>query len=139
VVPATLSSTKTSSSLVVTVDGVSSAPQVVQLAPAWPSIFYNGVLNQDYSANTAQNPAKVGDVLQIFVTGIPANATVTGQIGTQGNLVPLYAGPAPGIAGLQQVDLAVPQGTSSGYNGLTLCVTSGGQQYCSQGWALSVK
>jgi uncharacterized protein (TIGR03437 family) len=123
----------------VTVDGVSSTPQVVQLAPAWPAVFSNGVLNQDFSLNSPAHPASVGDVLQIYATGIPANATVTGQVASQSNLVPLYAGPAPGIPGLQQVNLTVPAGTPSGFVGVTICVSSGGQQVCSQGWALSVK
>ncbi len=139
VVPTSIAGSKTSSSMVVTVDGVSSTPQVVQLASAWPSVFSNGVLNQDSTLNSPAHPASVGDVLQIYATGIPANATVTGQIGSQSNLVPLYAGPAPGNPGLQQVNLTVPTGTPSGFAGVTVCVTSGGQQVCSQGWALSVK
>jgi uncharacterized protein (TIGR03437 family) len=138
VVPAAVAGKQTSS-MVVTVDGTASTPQVVQLATAFPVIFSNGVLNQDFSPNTAAAPAKAGDVLMIWATGIPANATVSVQIGTQGNLVPLYAGPAPGVPGVQQVNVTVPGGTVSGYAGLTICVGSGSQQSCSPGWALAVK
>ena len=139
VVPASLDSSKQSATMVVTVDGTASSPQVVPLAPAWPSIFSNGVLNQDYSANTAATPAKAGDVLMIWATGIPGGATVSAQIGTQGSLVPLYAGPAPGVPGVQQVNVAIPDGIAPGYAGLTICVNNGGQQTCSQGWALAVR
>jgi uncharacterized protein (TIGR03437 family) len=139
VVPSNLDPAKTTVNLIVTVDGTSSDPQLVQLAPAWPAVFSNGVLNQDSSGNAPGKPAKVGEVLQIYATGIPAGATVSAQIANQANLVPLYAGPAPGIAGVQQVNLAIPQGVTSGFAGLTLCVSSGGQQYCSPGWALSIQ
>ena len=139
VVPSNLDPAKSTVNLVVTVDGTSSDPQLVQLAPAWPAVFYNGVLNQDYTANAPGKPAKAGDVLQIYATGIPANAAVSAQIANQANLVPLYAGPAPGIAGVQQVNVAIPHGVASGFAGLTLCVSSGGQQYCSPGWALSIQ
>ena len=44
---------KNSASMVVTVDGASSAPQTVILAPAWPAVFTHGVLNQDNSVNAA--------------------------------------------------------------------------------------
>src|ERR1019366_8719057 len=46
-VPASLGS-KTSATLLVTVDGSSSAPQVVALASVWPAIFAGGVLTPDY-------------------------------------------------------------------------------------------
>jgi uncharacterized protein (TIGR03437 family) len=135
-VPAGLGSMSTAS-LVVTVDGSSSAPVTVQLAPAWPAIFAHGVLNQDSSVNTTSKPAAAGSILQIFATGIPSGATVTAQIGSQGGLTPLYAGPAPSAPGVQQVNIAVPTGLSLGPTQLTLCASVGGQQYCSPSYALS--
>ena len=124
--------------MVVTVDGVASDPQLVQLAPAWPAVFSNGVLNQDYSVNGGNRPAKSGDVLQIFATGIPANATVSVQIGSQNNLVPLYAGAAPDVQGVQQVNVAVPDGVT-GAVPVTICAATGGQQYCSPAAAVVVQ
>lgn len=139
VVPASIGGSSSQSTMVVTVDGSSSAPVTVQLAPAWPSVFSNGLLNQDYSVNSANLPAKVGDILQIFATGIPPNATVSAKIGGQSGLVPLYAGPAPDVPGVQQVNVAVPDGTASGPATLTLCVSGGGQSYCSAPSSLNVK
>ncbi len=71
--------------------------------------------------------------LQVFATGIPAGATVSAQIGVVANLIPLYAGPAPGVPGVQQVNVMVPNGAQMPFTGLTICVTDGGQQYCSSG------
>ena len=129
---------KTSSSMVVTVDGSSSAPFTVALAPAWPSIFANGILNQDNSVNAPGAGAPPGSILQIFATGIPAGATVSAQIAGRNGLVPLYAGPAPTVPGVQQVNVAVPNDLTISSAQLMLCAVAGGQQYCSAGVALAV-
>ena len=138
VVPQTVGTSKTTASMIVTVDGSASDPQLVQLAPAWPAVFSNGVLNQDYSVNGVNQPAKLGDVLQIFATGIPASATVSVQIGSRNNLVPMYAGAAPDVPGVQQVNIAVPDGVT-GTVPVTICAATGGQQYCSPAAALVVQ
>jgi uncharacterized protein (TIGR03437 family) len=139
IVPADLA--KTTTQMVVTVDGVSSAAQTLQVAPAWPGIFSGGVVNQDNSVNgpTAGFGAAPGSIIQIYATGIPTGATVTAVIGSQANLVPLYAGPAPGIPGLQQVNVTVPASAGSGSTALTICATVGSQPYCSIGFALNVR
>jgi uncharacterized protein (TIGR03437 family) len=137
-VPATLVG-KTSSSMVVTVDGNSSTPDTVSLAPASPAVFSGGVLNQDNSVNGPGHLANPGDILQIFATGIPSGAAVTAQIGNSAGLVPVYAGPAPGIPGVQQVNVAVPSGSTGGVAPLLLCAATGGQQYCSTGYTLAVQ
>jgi uncharacterized protein (TIGR03437 family) len=122
--------------MVVTADGVSGSPFTVALAPAGPSIFNGGILNQDYSPNAPTNTAKAGSVLQIFATGIPANAMVSVEIGGQGSLTPQYSGPAPGVTGVQQVNVAVPTGLASGGTPLVVCAVAGSQQYCSSGYTL---
>src|SRR4051812_16547281 len=108
------------------------------LAPAWPAIFAHGVLNQDSSQN-GDTAAVAGDVLQIFLTGIPKTAVVSGQIGDQQNLAPLYSGDAPTVAGVQQVNLTVPPGAAPGSN-LVICATPpGGQASCSAPVVLTLK
>jgi uncharacterized protein (TIGR03437 family) len=149
-VPAGLGS-KTSAAMVVTVDGASSASTTVALSPAWPAIFAHGVLNQDNTENTPQSGAAPGSILQIFATGIPPGAAVTVQIGDPSgggsggfsNLTPLYAGAAPTVPGVQQVNVAVPDGLISGPAQLTVCAavvatTAGSQPYCSAGYSLAV-
>jgi uncharacterized protein (TIGR03437 family) len=138
-VPAAVASQDTST-MVVTVDGASSAPQTLPVSAAWPAIFSGGVLNQDYSVNGPGLGAKPGDVLQIFLTGIPANATVTAIVGGQTNVTPLYAGPAPGIPGVQQVNVAVPAGAGGGGSTqVAVCAMAGVRQFCSTGLPLYVK
>jgi uncharacterized protein (TIGR03437 family) len=137
-VPASLGS-KTSATLVVTVDGSSSAPQTVALASVWPSIFAGGVLNQDYTGNTAATPAKAGSVLQIFATGLPASATVSVQIADRKNLIPPYAGAAPGLTGVQQVNVMIPADLGAGATQLIICATAGSQQACSAAYPVVIQ
>ena len=130
---------KTSANLVVTVDGTSSVGLMVPLAPAWPSVFANGILNQDNSLNAAATGAKAGSILQIFATGIPSAATVSVQIADRKDLVPLYAGPAPTVPGVQQVNVAVPGDLAASATQIVICATIGGQQYCSSGSLLTIQ
>ena len=136
-VPAAISG-KNSASLVVTVDGVSSAPTTVPIAAAWPAVFAHGIFNQDNRENTASAATKPGDILQIFATGIPKLSTVSVQIGDQKNLVPLYADEAPTAPGVQQVNVKVPAGVS-GAVPLQVCAVTGGQQYCSPSYSIAVQ
>ena len=137
-VPASLGS-KTSASLVVTVDGSSSAPLTVALTPVWPAIFPHAVLNQDNTENKAGTPAKAGSVLQIFATGIPTSATVSVQIADRKNLIPLYAGVAPGLTGVQQVNVAIPADLGSGATQLIICATAGSQSACSAAYGVVIQ
>ncbi len=130
---------RTSTTMVVTVDGAVSVPQLVPVAPAWPSVFANGVLNQDNSVNAPGIPARRGQVLQIFATGIPEGATVSAQIGNRHDLVPLYAGEAPTVPGVQQVNLAIPEDLPDAPTPLALCVQTAAQQYCSTSFPLVVQ
>jgi uncharacterized protein (TIGR03437 family) len=136
-VPSALGS-RNSASLIVTVDGVSSTPMIIPLAVAWPAVFPHGVLNQDGQENTPSTAAKPGDILQIFATGIPKLATVSAQIGDSQDLVPLYAGEAPTAPGVQQVNVAIPTGVTGPLTVL-VCATTGGRQYCSPAYSISVQ
>jgi uncharacterized protein (TIGR03437 family) len=127
-----------SADVVVTADGISSAPVKAALAPAYPAIFAHGIRNQDWSENMAGNPAARGTVLQIFGTGIPNSATLSVQIGNQMNLVPLYAAGAPTVPGVQQVNVGIPSGLPAGTAQLVLCASINGQPYCSTSYALAV-
>jgi uncharacterized protein (TIGR03437 family) len=130
---------KTTANLTVTVDGIASAGRSVSFSPAWPAVFPHGVLNQDYRENSAASAARPGEILQVFLTGVPKDVTVTGQIGSRRELVPLYVGDAPTVPGVQQVNLAVPEGVAAG-DSLVLCANPpGGQTYCSTPYALSLK
>jgi uncharacterized protein (TIGR03437 family) len=113
-------------------------PITVPIAPAAPALFTQNAtgvgpvsaLNEDWSLNTALNPAVAGSVVTVYLTGTgqtnPAGltGTITAAAGT--TLLPttatigglpaevLYSGPAPGeIAGVGQVNLRVPAGVNS--------------------------
>jgi len=101
--------TKASAQVVVTVDGVSSPAMTVPLAAVAPAIFANGILNEDSSGNNATSGARVGSIVQIFLTGLASPAgTVLVKIHDREDLAPLYAGPAPGLPGVQQVNVVIP-------------------------------
>lgn len=139
-IPAGLSG-QSSAQVVVTANGVSSAPFKVPLSSAAPAIFTPGVLNQDSTVNSPANPAALGSVVQIFLTGMPdSGATATVTIQNRGGLVPLYAGAAPGLMGLEQVNVAVPADLLGTPSNLTICVMgAGNQQYCSQPESIALK
>lgn len=124
-VPAELGS-RPSAQLLITVDGLGSAPRTVTLGTMNPAVFANGVLNQDNSVNAASKPAAANTVLQIFATGLPAaeNGSVLAMLnGTEITSLD-YAGPAPGLAGLWQINARVPQGIAAGPANLSVCGVS---------------
>lgn len=106
-VPAQLAG-EDSALLMVTAGGTSSAPFPVSLAPVAPAIFPGGVLNQDSTPNGPNNPALVGSVIQVFATGLSGDGIISGKIHDRVIDAPYYGGPAPGLRGIQQVNLVVP-------------------------------
>ena len=111
-----------------------------------PGLFLLGqgraaVLNADYSINLSNQPASAGSYISAFMTGLgpvdnpvptglaatanplsrvtsPVTATIGGQPATV-----LFAGLAPGFAGVYQVNLTVPQLQPGDYS---LAITVGG-------------
>jgi uncharacterized protein (TIGR03437 family) len=112
---------RASAKLVVTVDGLPSAPQGISLAPFAPAIFKNGILNQDSSVNVVGSAARPGTVIQIFATGLAGNGTITAKIGDRVIGQPNYGGPAPGLIGVQQVNLALPSDLTGPTANVSVC------------------
>ncbi len=125
---------RASAQVIVTVDGRQSVPVAVPLAATNPGIFPGAVLNQDNSANTAANPAESGSVVQLFLTGLEG-APVTVRIHDRPAQVPLYAGPAPGLVGVQQVNADVPKDLQTVTTSIVVCVGSA----CSAPQSISVR
>ncbi|MBS1860005.1 MAG: CHRD domain-containing protein [Acidobacteria bacterium] len=110
-----------------------SAAYSITVAAAAPAIFFYPVpavlKNANYSLVTAANPARTGDVLLVFATGMgqtaPAAGTgllvasdvvartapVTATIGGRAATV-VYSIASPGFTGLYQVAVTVPAGVS---------------------------
>ena len=124
-----------SATLTVTHAGVA-ASQTVSIAAAGPAIFtlygnpQAAALNQDYAVNSQANPAAAGQAILLFGTGFGAvspavptgaaasadslsqvTAKVTATVGGAAAQV-LFAGLAPGFAGLWQINLTLPAGIS---------------------------
>lgn len=138
-----------SADVVVAARGIVSSARSVQIDAAQPGIFMAGgtqgaVLNQDFSANSAANPADRGSVLQIYATGLgPTNpAVATGEIGptsppfaTVVNSVTVSLGGvnapvefqalAPGFVGLYQINIRVPASVAPG-SAVSLKITQNG-------------
>lgn len=124
-------SSAASAQLVVSVDGIASSPTTVTVAPFEPAIFPNALLNLDGTANNASNPAAPGSFVYFFATGLSGNGPITVRIGDH-DLGPLYyAGPAPSLPGVQQVNLAIPQDMAIGTGNLYVCGGLGDAKVCS--------
>lgn len=137
VVPAGL--TGTTAQVVVSVNGAAGAPLTVNLTPFSPGIFQNGILNQDYSLNSSKQPAAPASIIQIFATGLSGTGVITAKIGSETVSQPYYAGPAPGFAGLQQVDLILPATISGNSINVEVCGgATGGQPVCSPPVAVAI-
>jgi len=146
--------TGSTATIVVTVNGVKSNSVVVPLAPTSPGIFSipaNGIgsaaaLHADYSVISATKPAKQGEIISMYLTGLgattPAVADGTAAPGTApfglvnepisiyvgGVQVPAnqiyYAGLAPTLAGLYQVNFKIPN-VPAGNVGVAIATNEG--------------
>lgn len=134
----------------VTYQGEPSAAMTLAVTASAPGIFSidssgsgpGAILNQDYSVNSAANPAARGSVVMIYATGegqtqpagrdgvITGATLATPALGVSAEIggVPatvLYAGSAPGlVAGVLQVNVVLPDGVGVGV--VPVVVTVGG-------------
>ena len=135
-----------SASLTVTAPCGTSVPVTFQVAASAPYIFQSAdavaiTQNQDFSINSANNPAKVGSVVTVYLTGIgpldnpvptgaPAPATTLSRatlpihvtIGGFDTVVQ-FLGLTPGFIGLAQANLFVPNLSPGRY---PISITIGG-------------
>jgi uncharacterized protein (TIGR03437 family) len=121
-------------------NGVSSNAVTLLVYPTAPGVFsippggagYGAVLHPDYTLVTPDHPARAGEVLQVYLTGLgqvfptiqdgapgPVGqlARVQEDVGAYVDGQPaevLYAGLAPTLPALYQVNLKVPDGAGSG-------------------------
>ena len=99
-------------------------------------IGYAAALHADYSAVTPKNPAVIGETISVYLTGLGAvnpgvpdgaagpadtlsktTSTITADISGLAATV-TYAGLAPQLAGLYQLNLTIPTGVTAGDNTL---------------------
>jgi uncharacterized protein (TIGR03437 family) len=78
-------------------------------------------LNQDASINSISNPAAPASVVVVFATGLSGSGQISARLHDQDIDAPYYAGPAPGLQGVQQVNVRIPQGLSGLTTDLSVC------------------
>ncbi len=123
---------QSSAQLVVTANGVPSGATTVNVAPFEPAIFSGGIVNQDGTVNSASNGAAPGSFIAMWGTGLSGAGSITANIGGQNIAVPYYAGPAPGLPGVQQVNLQIPSSLGPGTTQVYVCgAVSSGSPVCS--------
>jgi uncharacterized protein (TIGR03437 family) len=131
-----------SAQVLVAAEGGVSAPFNAPLALSAPAVYAGAIYNQDNQPNTAAAPEAAGRILQIFATGLPAaaNGRITAKINGQPVTDVPYAGSAPGFAGVQQVNLRLPQLGAGGAD-LVLCgvPNNTGAEVCSTAVRIYVK
>jgi uncharacterized protein (TIGR03437 family) len=141
---------KTTTQVMASFDGQTSAALPVKVASAVPALFsadFSGtgqgaILNQDGSYNSAANPAAAGSIIVLFGTGEgqtvpagvdgliaagvppkpsqPVSVTVGGKLAD----IPYQGGAPQAVAGLYQVNVTIPADTAAGNQ--PVVVTVGG-------------
>ncbi|HWP84547.1 MAG TPA: SBBP repeat-containing protein [Terriglobia bacterium] len=137
--------------VVVTTGGQSSAPRTVNLDTVAPGIFTTSqqgigravALHQDgVSLISGQNPARLGEVITLFATGLGATSpplgtgeasagqpTLSSPTVFIGGLPVLaeFSGTAPGYAGLNQINVRIPANGATGPD-VPVVLAVGGKQ-----------
>jgi uncharacterized protein (TIGR03437 family) len=130
--------TGTSANVAVSVNGQTSTPTTVAIAPLLPGIFTftadgkgaGAITHVDGSAVTTQSPAHAGELVILYATGlgqvspsVPTGALPTGASSTVApvtltiggtNVIPEFSGSAGCCVGLNQINARVPAGVSPG-------------------------
>jgi uncharacterized protein (TIGR03437 family) len=145
----------------VQVNGASSNTATVYTGATSPGMFTipaggpfpGAIVKQDGTIMSKTNPAKVGETVSLYLTGLgPVSPAVTA--GAAAPTSPLsqlsqqifididgvqatvqFAGLAPGLGGLYQINVTIPSGVSSGEVGVDLITTTGtGQNLAIDSW-----
>jgi uncharacterized protein (TIGR03437 family) len=118
----------------VTVDGQTSPPYSAGILDLAPAIFTGGVVNQDGTVNSDSAPAPTGTVVAVYATGLSTSGKITAKIHDRDVPNPDYAGPAPTVPGVQQVNIRIPQDLPTMQTYVYVCGSTAanpGQQVCS--------
>ena len=118
--------TKTTANVLLTVDGSPANTFPVSLAQNTPGVFNPGILNQNNSVNLPGSPAKVGTIVAAYMTGLtlPLTGQITVKIGTLDFLIPQYAGQAPTLTGVEQINVLIPTALTftGGFVPFSVCI-----------------
>jgi uncharacterized protein (TIGR03437 family) len=110
------------SKLQVIVDGEKSAVLEAPISELAPAIFDRGVLNGDGSVNAESNAAPVGSGLQVFSTGLFGAGAGPVMVKLHDRrLTPSEAGAVPGMIGVEQVNITIPDDLPAMTTELQVC------------------
>jgi uncharacterized protein (TIGR03437 family) len=115
----------TAASVVISRDGAASAPVEVPVLPAQPGIFPAIAHHAENTLVTEDNPVRSGEILYFYATGLSSPAQVT--LGGEAAQV-LYSGPAPGLPGIQQINIRVPAALPPGSADLIIAADGAGSR-----------
>ncbi len=143
VVPTALGA-QTRAVMQVSVNGVASLGQPVALTASAPVIFPNGLLNQDATPNSSANPEAPGRLFTVYATGLPAEGLgfISVKIHDREIAQPQFAGPAPGLPGIQQVNFFIPDDLPTMQSEALVCgssVLSRDTRVCSKPYTIQLR
>jgi uncharacterized protein (TIGR03437 family) len=93
---------------------------VSELAPAIFST--HGLLNADWSTNSPSNPADGGSQMQILSTGLMGSVSAPVFVKLYGRmLTTTWAGPAPGLVGIDELVIDLPDDLPSVITQIAVC------------------
>ncbi|MBI2815776.1 MAG: IPT/TIG domain-containing protein [Acidobacteria bacterium] len=118
-------------------NGITGSTVLLSVAAQSPGVFSTAsdgkgagaVLNQDGTLNSISNPEHIGSTLQIYATGLGGSDVPTGSAALSSPLSLLpppvvtidgvsapvtFTGRAPGFVGLDQINVTIPAGVSTG-------------------------
>lgn len=106
----------------VRVTGATLGPWKVEVARAVPALFTAGnaaaAINEDGTVNSPEHPAPAGSIVQLFATGLgplDGNQRLASPFevydATGSGMEVLYGGAAPGLPGVQQLNVRIRPGT----------------------------
>ena len=101
-------------------------------------IARRGVITNGF-VPVGNHPAGPNSIVQVFATGLSGTGTITAKLNGQTIAAPYYAGAAPGLLGVQQVNLQLPADLAGPTASVSVC---GGatpdQQVCSPAIQITV-
>ncbi len=107
----------TTTQISIVVDGAAAAVFGINVASSMPAIFtvaggigQAAAINEDGTVNSASNPADRGSVIVLYATGQGADLSAVSLTIGGYTAALVYAGPAPGFAGLMQINAQIPGG-----------------------------
>jgi len=141
IVPASVSGS--SVQVVAQYQNQTSAPVTVPLAASAPGLFtanssgqgQASALNQDGTMNAASNPAKTGNTITLFATGVGTSGFTVTVGGKSATVVPLLPAQSTGLTPITvqipsgitagQVPVVVQMGAAASQSGVTIAVAAG--------------